>query len=436
MTEHNSGDQALSDYEALDLGEGSALRRSLLDKADDEAASRDIRLSDCWNEKNPAFLTGEMLSWYRTEISPARQRALNAVGAAFSAIGAEGKKDTVFLEKERQVQRIKLQNRKRDIMREQREGRRADFVKLTALRNEEEQLRHEYNSIRAREKNREPQMLNFPLYVILLFFIGIVEIFINYDSFRSLSWSTPFLALGMSIVVAIALALASHWHGTVLKQWDYYFGRRERDTHRFTAWRMLCLGTLALTLVLSSVVYARWSFLGDYLDMRDTFGEGADGVSAFMVVGGSVLGNVLVWIVGIFIAWLLHDRNPEFPEKRKALRRKEVQAARIADSLEKERKREFERAEAAYSDEIERLENADKAQAPAGSYQTARTLYDRFCAQDGKLLAALFAYRSQLIRQSNGGESRILVPANDDPDDLRSYPLGDYVKFDPELRLM
>ncbi|MCH8488989.1 MAG: GtrA family protein [Oceanicaulis sp.] len=431
----NTGKHAsLSAYETMDFSENSDLRKQLLARVQDEAGSAEIRLSDPLSYDSPSYLTQEMLSWYRTSVNPVRQAALTDIAEEFQALGKSNQTDGIFIERERQRLSISLGRKKRDIYREQREQKKLALDKIQSLKKEEDRLTNEYNTIRAREGNREPKVTNTPLYVFLLLIVGVVEVLINFDSFNTLSWSTPFLALGLSVVVAIALALASHWHGTVLRQWNYYFGKRERDENRWAAWRMLALGSLALSVVLASVAYARVSFLADYILLNQQLG-GTDRTSSFMMIAGTLLGNVLVWIVGIFIAWLMHDRNPEFPEKRKALNKVAAQISDLSNNLERERRRELQRAEAEFADELEKLENAERAQKAASSYGAARAAFQKFSVQDGRVLAALAAYRAALIRKASKTETKLLVPHMDDETVFRSCDVSEYERHDIELKL-
>lgn len=58
-------------------------------------------------------------------------------------------------------------------------------------------------------------------------------------------------------MLGVLLALASHWHGEILKQWSYRFGADRKPEMRWSDWRMFSLSTLALVIVIAFVSVAR-----------------------------------------------------------------------------------------------------------------------------------------------------------------------------------
>jgi hypothetical protein len=148
------------------------------------------------------------------------------------------------------------------------------------------------------------------------------EAALNLESFEALPWATPAIAWGATIIIGIALGLASHFHGTVLKQYAYWFGAEQHDHHRGPAWRMVLIGSITLAVALGFVYYARSAYFIAYVGPLSGFGQSDANLSVLWIVGGSLLGNTIVYLVGVLWAYLLHDNDPEFADLKKRSTRK------------------------------------------------------------------------------------------------------------------
>jgi len=174
---------------------------------------------------------------------------------------------------------------------------------------------------------------NFPiwLYIIILVAIGAVEWLVNYEAFLA-NFGAPAMAAGFTIAVALAVAVASHEHGTVLKQREHFFGDDISDRKKVT--KIVWLGVVSFGLIgaLTFVGWNRYSWAMDII--AKAFGGGSSllGHTALPTVNVtqkvlmSVIANVLVWVLGTAIAYWVHDTNPDFTA---ALRRKLVATKRF-----------------------------------------------------------------------------------------------------------
>ncbi|RKR00441.1 hypothetical protein [Maricaulis maris] len=433
MSEHER-ESAIAAYDELDVSAGSELRDELLRHLDAEAQDARLKLTDPFGP-GTSNLTGGMLAWYQGSIRGRRDAALRAIADAFRDIAANRNAGGVFLDRDLQQVQIDLAQTKRDLKRSQQDQHSTLHKALADMEAMERRLEREFNELRDKENNRPPRILNWALYGTVLLAISISEMMLNFETFNSLNFFTPFIASAFALLIGAGLAFAAHLHGTLFKQLEYYTGVKERDSKRWAAWQVFGLGTLALTTVLTAVGYARSQYLADYLTTREMLGGGGD-TDAFWVIGGSLLGNVIVWIVGVIFAYILHDRNPDYPEKAVELNRATTKRRRLEARLEGPVRREIERAEAAAADASEKLKAADRAQRGAKGYREAQAYLGRLISQDGRVIAALSAYRTQLRSQNKIDGAQVLIPAAGKSDEYDTAPLSDYGHYDLELKLV
>lgn len=149
---------------------------------------------------------------------------------------------------------------------------------------------------------RETRPTRWWWYVIGLLGIGAVEYLLNFESFRAL-FGVPALALGFTITVAIMVAIASHFHGTLLKQPIRRQELRSSDDLSNQGYRWWLLGvSFGLLGALGFVVavrYLSWSELDDL---------GVE-LSVWPKVLTTLLSNVLVWIIGSAFAFWAHSEG-------------------------------------------------------------------------------------------------------------------------------
>jgi hypothetical protein len=174
-----------------------------------------------------------------------------------------------------------------------------------------------YLSFRDREGQREPKVVSWVGKIGTLLLIGAVEWLINFEAF-SATFGVPILAAGFTIAVALAVAVASHWHGVFFKQREYYFGDHLTAPNKF--WRLVWLFFVTLALI-GALVFVGWN---RYIWAMEIIARTTTGpvivetdpikIDAIQKVLMSLLGNVIVWIVGTALVYWLHDPNPEFAD--------------------------------------------------------------------------------------------------------------------------
>ena len=150
--------------------------------------------------------------------------------------------------------------------------------------------------------DRETRPTPLAVYVLTLGGIGYMEWLINYKSFLAFHGVQAF-ALGSTIGVAIMVAIASHVHGTLLKQ---PIRRQELRLHgnlSDTGYFVAVLGaSTGLLLVFVFVVGVR------YLAWKDLTAIGVE-LSVWPKVMTTLLMNVVVWLIGSAAAVIFHSKG-------------------------------------------------------------------------------------------------------------------------------
>lgn len=179
----------------------------------------------------------------------------------------------------------------------------------------------EYANLYEQHGNRHARVVNKWLYISLLGLVGMVEWLINWEAANAL-FAQPYLAAGIVIVIALAIAAASHEHGTLLKQWSYSVGAYADRQTRSRNLRALIFTSLLFFAAMILVGYMRYKLA--YTDLigsmsvggSNPFGSTGTMSEVYTAVGMTLMGNVIVWILGAMIAYWLHDNDPDFATAR------------------------------------------------------------------------------------------------------------------------
>lgn len=173
-----------------------------------------------------------------------------------------------------------------------------------------------FHQMRTNHENRDANMAAYhPVYWLALLCIGVAEWLINYDVFFLFSGVVA-IAVGATMVMGVLLAFAAHGHGMLLKQWSYRFGDHRESIDRRGDWRLLALSTFSLLIVLGAAAGSRYAAVMHQLSGQpaiNLLGSDAEvSVDPMRDVLLSLLWNIMAWAVGVFIAYMAHDKDPEF----------------------------------------------------------------------------------------------------------------------------
>jgi hypothetical protein len=149
-------------------------------------------------------------------------------------------------------------------------------------------------------------------YLALLFAITAVEWLVNYDSF--FNWTgVPAIAAGFTVAMAVIVAAAAHLHGEYLKQRNSRFGPHSETTAR--DFGILAFVTFGLLAAITVAGWARYSLAmhsigaqGPMIQMGDLVPQQANPlIDVYFSLGI----NLIVWLIGLVVAFKSHDEDHE-----------------------------------------------------------------------------------------------------------------------------
>ena len=253
-------------------------------------------------------------------------------------------------------------------------------------------------------ENRDANMMAYhPAYWAALLCIGVAEWLINYDVFFLFAGVVA-IAAGATIVMGLLLAFAAHGHGLLFKQWSYRFGEHRDLIDRRGDWRLLALSTFSLLIVLGAATGSRYAAVMHQLAGQPAINLlGADAqvsVDPMRDVLLSLLWNLMAWAVGVFIAYMAHDKDPDFMDASRQFERTHGRYFRLRRPVVKR----IRQIRARLTKHIERYEAA--ARTKAADVATERQLLEQVDKHEASVLAALTAvvrgnaqvYRSSLAQ--------------------------------------
>ena len=252
--------------------------------------------------------------------------------------------------------------------------------------NDLRQAEARYHRLRTDHENRDANMGAYnPLYWLALLCIGIAEWLINYDVFFLFAGVIA-IAAGATIIMGVLLAFAAHGHGSLFKQWSYRFGDHRDQIDRRGDARMLALSTFSLLIVLGAATGSRYAAVMHQLAGQPAINLlGSDAqisVDPMRDVLLSLLWNIMAWAVGVFIAYMAHDKDPDFMDATRQFNR----AHRRYQTLRRPIVNKIRQVKAKLTKDIERLEAA--ARTRAADVAAERELLDQVEAHEGAVVNA------------------------------------------------
>lgn len=379
-------------YTSLDLSEDSAVVRSLLASAADEANTSSFVISGAtqsYNARQPAALTPKMQAWYSKYVAAPRVAAIADIRNACQMDAAsESAAKGVYIEAERD-----------DALRKgvlAAIGQASRFVDTHRnVLEEHDRCQTEFSTLRAR-LNREPTRVSKWIYLLLLLGIVLLEATINFESFLRVPYITsPFLATGATLAVGLAIGFASHFHGIVLRQWHFLFSPQEaaeagHEGRRKDAIKRLAFGGLLLAIALLMVGGARYYYLRDYIVQAQILG-----VSPPSMFGGIIfmlLGNIVAYVVGVLVAYSTHDAHPFYAERDRQLR----QSIKKIEELKKQRTTALQALRQGADAEVKGRSNQE-ATIRGPRYSELREAANRIVNKDQEVIGTLLDYRNALF---------------------------------------
>jgi hypothetical protein len=246
-----------------------------------------------------------------------------------------------------------------------------------------------YQRMKADHENRDANMAAYhPAYWVALLGIGVAEWLINYDVFFLFAGVVA-IAAGATVIMGVLLAFAAHGHGLLFKQWSYRFGEHRDSIDRRGDWRMLALSSFSLLIVLGAATGSRYAAVMHQLAGQpavNLLGSDAQiSVDPMRDVLLSLLWNLMAWAVGVFIAYMAHDKDPDFMDATRQFNRAHYRYRRLRRPVVNR----IRQITARLTKDIERLESA--ARTKAADVAAERALLEQIDKHEAAVLAGLTA---------------------------------------------
>ena len=423
----NSIGPAIQAYVALDLSPNSLAYEALMARASQEGALREITLTTEGDSNAPSEgMTQGMLSWYQSYIAQPRTSAISEVEDLASQITLGKGMPGI-------VERVKEDEAKRNLAR-----RRAQI--LTAFKNENAMLikNHDdtdtqHNRQRIEEGGRDAKVPNhFIEWGLLLPLIMLPEALLNFESFRRTPIiQSDFQALGVTIIVGIGIAIAAHLIGRFIRQFSFFMRADDERSNR-AGWPLWSIGIVLLSVALIVVAYARYQYLIPLAEQAIILGRAPPNIVA--QTAGLLGGNLIVFLIGVGLTFMLHDPNPEFSDKARKLKKLEDKLGTIRKSSVLKKLRDLERR---FKEDTEAVKRITSQMSNQHGFADLRTSSNAIVGKDREVSGVLSLYKQALIdtisaRQPNFTFEKY-YSSSDRTVDSERVKLSDFAAMNPAL---
>ena len=388
--------------------------KDLFERGSAESSQSTIVLTPVYStDGTPAFLTQEMSAWFASWILPYRSGAIEDVNDEFKR------------------RNLKLFEQETDNIEKKKLSAIANERALLNQNNEVQFLKTRFSELSARydmlrlNYGREAQVWQPLWYWTMLSFFMLPEFLINWDSFLKIPGFTPAYATGLMLVVAIAFGFSAHSVGRIIKQWKELFGGHVEFTERRKARRELVVGVLLFILAITAVGWGRWFFIqGAILEKTILRGGGLE-FSDMVQFVGAMLGNILVYLLGLLWSFVKHDSIPDFSELRYELSK--VQQKLIAAFNKYLTRRNQQHLQKAQKDltQAQRVEDSQKRRE---GYAEARQQFSRLKNKDSEVRALLMEYRNRLLTKLKSSQPQRSLQV----EDVRVAEMETLIKLTPD----
>lgn len=200
-----------------------------------------------------------------------------------------------------------------------------------------EDTRKFYEIKKKHNNGKPPVQGKIWLYLVSILSVGFIEWFINYSTFSTKY--PPGIAFGATVLIALSIALASHFHGGLLKQRVELFAKDEALNNRLQVILIQMFFSLLLIFALVIVTYNRYDVLvGNMVESGGIALAGVDSETESIkgVLIQFALLNILVWIVGVAVSYFVHDPIPDYQESFKRMKSARKKFYKLDKKLQKE----------------------------------------------------------------------------------------------------
>jgi uncharacterized membrane protein YidH (DUF202 family) len=374
--------QSIDDYRNLDL---EALRQPLLDGIEAEAQLASISLTGKHDDSVPADgLTPHAVLWFNRHIASKRGTALSALRRQAAAViqdgGAPGSCPDLDID-HAEIARWKALKEATEVF----------CQKNSRLTKDLEEKEQSYRQQRSLEGGREAKVANPWLEYGSMLLVVIPESLLNFGAFQKAPFiGSDFMALGATLLVALGVAVASHFVGLFIRQFNYY--NRGRDGHRSSkGWSQLALGLGILLIALVVVGAARYYYVKPTIEQAILLGTTPPNL--VLSVASMLGGNLLVFLIGVGLTYFQHDENPEYEEAARSRVKLRKQVEKLKRKQLDGKIRDADKRLASDRNDIERKSRSILVN-PA--YGNVRNALDVIRVKDKEVISLLQEYRLSL----------------------------------------
>lgn len=315
-------------------------------------------------------------------VAPARAAALAEINTSARRMRMDGDDEGMFDPIERANAQRAFEMRLREIS--------EDFERKNAglLRDYQEKDR-DYRRHKNAANGREAKTpSNWLIWGLLFPLVLIPEALLNFETFRKVPLiKSDAVALGTTILVAYGIAFAAHNIGKFVRQY-YYFTRGDDARRGNSGWPMLWGGVVTLLVCLAAVAYARYFYIKPMIAQALALGQMPPSISVSLI--GLLAGNLICFLIGAGIAWMLHDPNPEYEDAAKQRRKLEAQLAKLrAATIDKPRLTAKRRLQSDLND----VESKSRVMQGNPAYANLMADYDRVRSKDLEVISLLQEFR-------------------------------------------
>lgn len=373
----------IDEYLRLDIKSKFAVLTS--EGLDREARAAELQLTAAHDKGAPgAGLTPNVVSWFNSNVAPLRTRALSRVESEAKAIrlegGGEGSLEQLALEQAELQRATRLAEISQEFQREN-----------STLIEDYSRLKGVYVRFRD-EEGREAKVAKAWQVVAALAIVLLPESLLNFNSFRVAPFiQSDFMAVGLTLIVGLAIAVSGHMFGSYVRRVNYY--RRGDDEGRARSGTpLLVFSMFLLTAALAVVAVSRYYYLVPKI--AEAIAIGSPPPNLVFSISGLLLGNVLCFLLGAVVAFLLHDPNPDYEDTAKNLHKATGKLSDLRRTRLDVKVRDLNKRLASDKTQI-----ATRAKAIRGrpGYSEVVTAFEAIKAKDKEIVAAIQDYRDRLV---------------------------------------
>lgn len=386
MSGESTGIAKIDEYLAIPFTEGSGAFDDLMANVDDEARHRSIRLTGDGDAGTASGnLTPAMNTWFNMRVAQPRQAALKEIEALGAAIQIG------------QANRGKVVEIEQDRLRREHAQRNAEIHSQFSKENGEriatlDRLNLEYDQLRVEEGERDPKTPAKWIDIAIPIGILIPESLLNFESFMASPLiHTGIMALGVTIIVGIAIGFSAFLSGRFWKAFNYWM-RPYDERQKAKGFRMIGIATTLLLMALGVVAAARYYYLLPMIEEAQVLGLTPPNV--VWSTSSLLLGNIVVFILGAAITYWIHDENPEYADKAEKLHRakadmERVRRTRLIGPLKESDRR--------HRQDSEKLRASAKLIETRDGYSQIRDALALLAGKDSEIVGVMQTYRQRLV---------------------------------------